>query len=111
MQNTRDSAEAVAKALGISSGEVLIESTGVIGRQLKMEALLQGVPVLADSLAADVESAQHAAVGITTTDLVSKSAAIEVAPPPPPFYCFVHVSYLNTLAALSASMLECEFVI
>lgn len=78
MQNTRQSADAVAKALGIGAGEVLIESTGVIGRQLKMEALLEGVPVLAESLGADAESALHAAVAITTTDLVSKSAALEV---------------------------------
>lgn len=77
-QNARASADAVAKALGINAGEVLIESTGVIGKQMKMEALLQGVPALADSLGADVESAQHAAVAITTTDLVSKSAAIEI---------------------------------
>jgi len=78
LQNTRQSADAVAKALGIGAGEVLIESTGVIGRQLKMEALLEGVPVLAESLGADAESALHAAVAITTTDLVSKSAALEV---------------------------------
>ena len=77
-QNARDTAAAVAEALGIRAGEVLIESTGVIGRQLKMPALLEGVPALAASLGADAESALHAAVAITTTDLVSKSAALEV---------------------------------
>jgi N-acetylglutamate synthase/N-acetylornithine aminotransferase len=58
---------------------VLLESTGVIGRQLKMEALLQGVPQLAGSLEAGADAAQHAAVAITTTDLVSKSAALEAS--------------------------------
>lgn len=51
----------------------------MIGRQLKMEALLQGVPQLADSLEASADAAQHAAVAITTTDLVSKSAALEAS--------------------------------
>lgn len=58
--------------------QVLLESTGVIGRQLKMEALLGGVPELAKTLDAGAEGAHHAAVAITTTDLVSKSAALEV---------------------------------
>ena len=63
----------------ISSFQVLLESTGVIGRQLKMEALLRGVPQLASSLGASADAAQHAAVAITTTDLVSKSAALEAS--------------------------------
>ena len=58
---------------------MLLESTGVIGRQLKMEALLRGVPQLAGSLGASADAAQHAAVAITTTDLVSKSAALEAS--------------------------------
>ena len=60
------------------------ESTGVIGRQLAMEALLQGVPQLANTLEAGPEAAHHAAVAITTTDLVSKSAALEVRGAPTP---------------------------
>lgn len=32
-----ESADAVAKALGVAPGEVLLESTGVIGRRIKME--------------------------------------------------------------------------
>ncbi len=77
-QNCRASADAVAAALGIPADQVLIESTGVIGRQLKMEALLEGVPELAKTLESTAEGAHHAAVAITTTDLVSKSAALEV---------------------------------
>ena len=79
-QNCRASADAVAAALGIPADQVLIESTGVIGRQLKMEALLEGVPQLAKTLEPNAEAAHHAAVAITTTDLVSKSAALEVGP-------------------------------
>ena len=72
------SANAVAEALGISPNQVLLESTGVIGRRIKMEQLLAGVPQLAASLGASTENAHRAAVAITTTDLVSKSAALEV---------------------------------
>ncbi|DBA76909.1 TPA: hypothetical protein ACH3X1_009509 [Trebouxia sp. C0004] len=50
---------------------------GVIGRRIKLQALLDSVPKLVSNLGASAEDAHHAAVGITTTDLVSKSAAIE----------------------------------
>ena len=77
-QDCLKSAEAVAQALGIAADEVLLLSTGVIGRPLKMDALLSSVPKLAGSLGSSPEHAHHAAVAITTTDLVSKSAALEV---------------------------------
>ena len=44
----------------------------------QMSALLASVPKLASSLGSGTEDAHHAAVAITTTDLVSKSAALEV---------------------------------
>ncbi|PSC69634.1 arginine biosynthesis bifunctional chloroplastic-like [Micractinium conductrix] len=72
------SAEAVATALGVSPDDVLLQSTGVIGRRIKMEALLDAVPKLAATLGSGAEDAHRAAVAITTTDLVSKSAALEV---------------------------------
>ncbi len=43
-----------------------------------MAELLAAVPTLAGNLESTAEGAHHAAVAITTTDLVSKSAAIEV---------------------------------
>lgn len=77
-QDCLRSAAAVAEALNVSADEVLLLSTGVIGRPLKMEALLASIPRLAQSLGGGAEDAHHAAVAITTTDLVSKSAALEV---------------------------------
>lgn len=71
------SADAVAAALGVPAGAVLLESTGVIGRRIKMDELLAGVPQLAGALSAEPEAGRAAAVAITTTDLVSKSAALE----------------------------------
>lgn len=50
----------------------------MIGRRIKLQALLDSVPKLVSTLGPSAEDAHHAAVGITTTDLVSKSAAIEV---------------------------------
>jgi glutamate N-acetyltransferase / amino-acid N-acetyltransferase len=75
------SAAELKKALGASSdkGEsLLLLSTGVIGRRIKMEPLVQSLPVLVKGLGATAEDALHAAVAVTTTDLVSKSAALEV---------------------------------
>lgn len=72
------SADAVAQALGCDADKVLLESTGVIGKRIAMDALLESVPVLATHLGKTPEDAHRAAVSITTTDLVSKSAAIEV---------------------------------
>jgi len=77
-QDCIESAKALSEALSISEDEVLLLSTGVIGRRIKLDALKESVPKLASSLGDSVEDAHHAAVAITTTDLVSKSAALEV---------------------------------
>lgn len=73
------SASAVSEALGVAPEEVLLLSTGVIGRRIKMAALLDSVPKLSARLGSSAKDAHHAAVAITTTDLVSKSAALEVS--------------------------------
>ena len=68
----------VAEALGTDPGAVLLESTGVIGQRIKMEGLLAGVPAAAAALGAAPADAARAAAAITTTDLVTKAAALEV---------------------------------
>ncbi|KAK2974210.1 hypothetical protein RJ640_014478, partial [Escallonia rubra] len=68
---------ALAKLLQLKPDEVLIESTGVIGQRIKKEALLNSLPKVVNLLSPTVEGADSAAVAITTTDLVSKSVAIE----------------------------------
>lgn len=68
----------LADCLGVAPDDVLIMSTGVIGRRLKMEAFLPAIPQLPASLGATAEDAHRAAVGITTTDLVSKEAALSI---------------------------------
>ncbi|CAI0471761.1 unnamed protein product [Linum tenue] len=76
-QDVIECADAIAKLLKIKPHEVLIESTGVIGQRIKKEALLSSLPKLVSSLSTSTEGAGAAAVAITTTDLVSKSVAIE----------------------------------
>ncbi|CAN1304401.1 Arginine biosynthesis bifunctional protein ArgJ, chloroplastic, partial [Linum perenne] len=65
----------LSQLLEINPHEVLIESTGVIGQRIKKEALLNSLPKLVSALS--TSQAGSAAVAITTTDLVSKSVAIE----------------------------------
>ncbi|CAN0881518.1 Arginine biosynthesis bifunctional protein ArgJ, chloroplastic [Linum grandiflorum] len=76
-QDVLECADAIAKLLKINPHEVLIESTGVIGQRIKKEALLNSLPKLVSSLSTSNDGAGSAAVAITTTDLVSKSVAIE----------------------------------
>ncbi len=65
----------VADALSISSEEVLLASTGVIGHRIKMDAMRTGVPELV--AAASDTGSDDAAKAICTTDLVPKSIALE----------------------------------
>ncbi|MQL82854.1 hypothetical protein Taro_015336 [Colocasia esculenta] len=76
-QDTVECSNAVAQLLHVRPESVLIESTGVIGQRIKKEALLSSLPKLVASLTSATEGADSAAVAITTTDLVSKSIAVE----------------------------------
>jgi glutamate N-acetyltransferase / amino-acid N-acetyltransferase len=71
-QTTHATAEAVAEALAVNSGDVLVCSTGLIGEQLDRESLLAGVSAAAAALAAD--GGADAARAIMTTDSVPKTA-------------------------------------
>ncbi len=68
-------ASALATVLNITPERILLASTGVIGQRIKMDALLAGIPSLI--AAATHEGGEIAAKAIMTTDLVSKSIALE----------------------------------
>lgn len=70
-QATHATAEAVGTALGVSSGDVLVCSTGLIGDQLPLDTILAGVATLAGVLTSD--GGQTAAEAIMTTDTVPKT--------------------------------------
>ncbi|XP_031374737.1 arginine biosynthesis bifunctional protein ArgJ, chloroplastic [Punica granatum] len=76
-QDVIECVHSLANLLQVKPEEVLVESTGVIGQRIKKDALLKSLPRLINSLSATTEGADAAAVAITTTDLVSKSVAIE----------------------------------
>ncbi|NJN88815.1 MAG: bifunctional ornithine acetyltransferase/N-acetylglutamate synthase [Leptolyngbyaceae cyanobacterium SL_7_1] len=72
-----ESAQLVAAAIGIAPEAVLVASTGVIGRRIRMDALRSGIPKLVESLS---DTGSDAAAGaIITTDLVTKSIALETS--------------------------------
>jgi hypothetical protein len=52
--------------------------TGWLCPRRRLQALQAAVPALVAGLERSLDGAHHAAVAITTTDLVSKSAALEV---------------------------------
>lgn len=64
-QVTHSTAEGVAKALGISAGDVLVCSTGLIGDQLPLDNVLAGVAAAAAGLGDHGDDASRA---IMTTD-------------------------------------------
>ena len=74
----QETAKAAGEALGISAEEVLVASTGVIGQQLPMAVLKEGVKKLAPMLLGTKEAGTLAAEAIMTTDTVKKEVAVEM---------------------------------
>ncbi|MER7074148.1 bifunctional glutamate N-acetyltransferase/amino-acid acetyltransferase ArgJ [Terrabacter sp. NPDC000476] len=70
--DTHRTAEHVAEVVGVSAGDVVVCSTGLIGELLPMDTLLAGVDAAAAALSSDGHEA--AAVAIKTTDTVHKVA-------------------------------------
>ncbi|CAN5196950.1 bifunctional glutamate N-acetyltransferase/amino-acid acetyltransferase ArgJ [soil metagenome] len=75
--DTHRTAEHVATVLGVSAGDVLVCSTGLIGERLPMGTLLAGVDAAAAALSPTGGS--DAAVAIMTTDTVAKTVLVEGA--------------------------------
>ena len=73
-QHTHRTAEEVGRLLDISSADVAVCSTGLIGDYLPIEKLLAGVSAAKEALSADGGDA--AAQAIMTTDTVSKQSVV-----------------------------------
>ena len=73
----RETAKAAAEALGVSENSVLVASTGVIGMQLPIQKLADGVKAMAPVLDGSPEAGNQAAKAIMTTDTVEKEVAVE----------------------------------
>jgi glutamate N-acetyltransferase / amino-acid N-acetyltransferase len=74
-QDAVASATAIAAQLEILPNAVLLASTGVIGQRIVMDKLIAGLPKLVES--ANDQGGDLAARSIMTTDLVSKSIALQ----------------------------------
>lgn len=72
--DTHKTAEEVGRALDISSSEVVVCSTGLIGELLPMEKIIQGIAVISNSLASD--TLDEVSRAIMTTDNVPKVATV-----------------------------------
>jgi glutamate N-acetyltransferase/amino-acid N-acetyltransferase len=70
--DTHRTAEKVGELLNISSGEVVVCSTGLIGERLPMEKVLGGIEKLSNSLSD--KTLEDVARSIMTTDTVPKTA-------------------------------------
>ena len=74
--DTHETAEKVADLLGISSGEVVVCSTGLIGELLPMPKILSGLDVISHELTSN--SLDEVSRAIMTTDSVPKVATTSV---------------------------------
>jgi glutamate N-acetyltransferase/amino-acid N-acetyltransferase len=64
-----------ARNIGCDPGEVLVASTGIIGKTFPIEKVLKGIPLAATTLSP--ENGHLAARAIMTTDTVPKETAVE----------------------------------
>lgn len=71
-------AQAVERLLRVPVSSVLVASTGVIGMQLPMDQIRDGVALLANAKADTEEAGLEAAKAIMTTDTKPKYAAVQV---------------------------------
>lgn len=76
VDDARDTAAYTAARLGCQPGEVLVASTGIIGKRLPMDALRAGIDAAAAALSAADGNA--AAEAIMTTDTCMKAGAAEI---------------------------------
>ncbi len=74
--NCKDMADAAAKLLAIPADSVIIASTGVIGKQLPMDIILNGIKDMPEKLGDKLSDGTLAAEAIMTTDTVSKQVAV-----------------------------------
>ena len=77
MEICKKTGEAVARHTGIPADSVLTASTGVIGMQIPMDRIEEGVRLLAASKSSDIQAGTAASKAIMTTDTKNKEIAVE----------------------------------
>ena len=71
-------ADAASEILGIPADSVLVASTGVIGMQIPIDRIVNGVKAMAPKLDGSLEAGTEAAKAIMTTDTRPKEVSITV---------------------------------
>ena len=74
----KETAKAASESLGIPEDSVLVASTGVIGMQLPIDRIANGVKAMAPKLEGSRGAGLEAAKAIMTTDTEKKEAAVEI---------------------------------
>ena len=75
MAHAKEMQALAAEALGIAPEDVLVSSTGIIGKELNMDRIREGIPVIADNLAHTEDASDEVARAILTTDTFKKELA------------------------------------
>jgi glutamate N-acetyltransferase / amino-acid N-acetyltransferase len=78
IENAEKMCEMVAQGLGVDAGKVLVASTGIIGHQLPMDKISNGITAALNTYHGDEDRGQDFAQAIMTTDTVAKQAAARV---------------------------------
>ena len=74
----RATAKAAAETLNVDENSVLVASTGVIGMQIPIQKLADGVKAMAPKLQGTLEAGNEAAKAIMTTDTREKEVAVQI---------------------------------
>ena len=77
LADTRETAEATARALGIHADQVLVLSTGVIGQRIDMPKIRAGIATVAQTLSYD--GGAEASRAIMTTDTRPKNCQLQTS--------------------------------
>ncbi|MBY0586989.1 bifunctional glutamate N-acetyltransferase/amino-acid acetyltransferase ArgJ [bacterium] len=81
LADAKEMTASVARLLSLDSAQILVCSTGVIGRPLPMAKLRDGIPPLVNDLQDDETSFESATLGIMTTDTRPKTAFRSIRTP------------------------------
>lgn len=74
----KQTAKKAGEILGITEDAVLVASTGVIGKQLPIDRICQGVETMKEKLNGNITNGHEAALAIMTTDTREKEVAVEI---------------------------------
>lgn len=75
MERALEMQQAAAEALGIPADEVLVGSTGIIGKELNINRIREGIDVVAHNLEHTEDASNEVAHAILTTDTFKKELA------------------------------------